>query len=158
MWAVMEFLSQIKLEKAAAGTAIAAQLKQDRAYVWNEIGISNRDCLHLVGLAASKKAVRLGAEPIVEGKAIVEHEIEIAEHIDDRRHRGYREQSRRTRAAAVEMLPPGLERANRLLACHSNVTFLSSSFQIEVAPPPSTAKIISSNNTRCGLRLEPGAI
>src|SRR5205823_11471818 len=46
--------------------------------------------------------------------------------------------------------------ANRLPGFHSNETLRASSYQTDVDPLPSSTKIISSYNWRCGLVLLPG--
>ena len=52
----------------------------------------------------------ISIEPVIEAEWVSQHKIEIAERIDRRRCRGHGEQTRRLGAAAVEVLPPGIER------------------------------------------------
>jgi hypothetical protein len=66
--------------------------------------------LDLVGLAIAREGVGLGAEAVIEAERVVEDEVHVAEHVDDRRRRGHHQEARRPLAAAVEMLAPGIDR------------------------------------------------
>src|SRR6476661_8762700 len=106
-------LGHLDHDVAAAAPALLPGENLQAAYVGDEVAVPDRTVLRHPRLALAREAFGVRGEAVAEGERVIEHEIEVAEEIHQRRRRGYTEETRRLVAAAVEMLPPGIERRGK---------------------------------------------